>query len=106
MSLYSRIITDLLKATDSKEVLSGVQLLGVLVANKIEPYNASLAASVGKQEYVLCSGDLFSTEYSKKSKKIKFFISFGTRNGKIGSTVLNVRYGVHLDFILSALTKD
>ena len=47
--MFCRTITDFLKSPDDKKVLTGVQLLGVIIANKIEPFIAS-QSDVGKQE--------------------------------------------------------
>lgn len=47
-----RVIYEYLRsaADDGKMMLTGVQVVGVAVANRVDPYNPSTAGTVTKQE--------------------------------------------------------
>ena len=55
-----RVVIDYLKASspDGKMLLTAIQVIGVLVANSIDPYNSPMAGSVSKQQYVISSASV------------------------------------------------
>ncbi|XP_067947368.1 DNA-dependent protein kinase catalytic subunit-like [Watersipora subatra] len=51
MTVDTSTIASFLQSSEDKKVLTGVQLVGVVIANKIEPYNADRAGNIGKQAF-------------------------------------------------------